>query len=69
MTYNVKEYELPIKICNITDNQFDLELGLLYVPQSILQERKLQYVVIQPLESQDNQYTYVVVKLFCNTGG
>lgn len=63
MTYNVKEYELPIKICNITDNQFDLELGLLYVPQSILQERKLQYVVIQPLESQDNQYTYSFERL------
>lgn len=36
MTYNAKEYELPIRICNITGNQFDLELGLLYVPQFIL---------------------------------
>ncbi len=56
MTYNVGEYELPIRICNIAGNQ--LELGLLYVPQSILQEQELQHVVIQPLGNQINQYIY-----------
>ena len=63
MTYNVKEYELPIRICNITGNQFDLELGLLYVPQSILQEQKIQHVAIQPLGSQDDQYIYSFARL------
>lgn len=38
---------ISIRICNITGKQFDLELGLLYVPQSILQEQEIQHVVIQ----------------------
>lgn len=63
MTYNAKKYELPIRICNITSNQFDLELGLLYVPQFILQEQKIQHVAIQPLGSQDDQYIYSLERL------
>lgn len=63
MTYNEREYELPIRICNVTGNQFDLELGLLYIPQSILQEQEIQHVVIQPLESQENQYIYSLERL------
>lgn len=63
MAYDAREYELPIRICNITDNQFDLELGLLYVPQTILQKEKIRHVSIQPLESQDNQYIYSFERL------
>lgn len=63
MTYSAREYELPIRICNITSNQFDLELGLLYIPQSILQEQENRHVVIQPLGNQDDQYIYSFERL------
>lgn len=63
MTFEAREYELPIRICNITGNQFDLELGLLYVPAVILQEQKIQQVIIQPIGVQDNQYVYSFKRL------
>ncbi len=61
--YNARAYELPIRIRNITENQFELELGLLYVPQSILQAQKMQQVIIQPLESEDAPYVYSFARL------
>lgn len=67
MGYNAREYELPIRVCNITKDQFDLELGLLYVPQSILQRQEMQQVIIQPLESQDAPYRYSFERLSLKT--
>lgn len=63
MTFEAREYELPIRICNITGSQFDLELGLLYVPATVLQEQKIQQVVIRPVGVQDDQYVYSFKRL------
>lgn len=67
MDYNAREYELPIRIRNITENQFELELGLLYIPQSILQTQQMQQVYIQPLETQDDPYVYSFARLNSET--
>lgn len=67
MTYNAREHELPIRICNIMGNQFDLELGLLYVPQSILMEQEIQHVIIQPWGGQNKQYIYSFERLNSET--
>lgn len=67
MGYDAREYELPIRICNITGNQFDLELGLLYVPQSVLQTQKIQQVMIQPMGNGDIPYVYSFERLNLET--
>lgn len=66
-TYNARAYELPIRLCNITDNQFDLELGLLYVPQSILQRQEVQQVIIQCLGNVTSRYVYAFERLKSET--
>lgn len=63
MTYIAREYELPIRLCNVTNNQFDLELGLLYVPQLILQEQKIQQVIIQSSGNVSSRYVYAFERL------
>ena len=67
MTYDAREYELPIRICNIADNQFDLELGLLYIPRSVLQAQEIQQVIIQPLGNEDTSYVYSFERLNLET--
>ena len=67
MTYDARQYELPIRICNITDNQFDLELGLLYIPRPVLQAQEIQQVIIQPLGNEDTSYVYSFERLNLET--
>ncbi len=67
VTYSAKSYELPIRLCNITNNQFELEMGLLYVPQSMLQEQKVQQVIIRLLGNVNTQYSYSFERLSAET--
>lgn len=57
------EHELPIRLSNITSSDFELELGLLYIPASILQMQKQQQVIIQPLGVIEKPYIYSFERL------
>lgn len=61
--YIAGEHELPIRLSNITSSDFELELGLLYIPASILQMQKQQQVIIQPLGVSEKPYIYSFERL------
>ncbi|WP_195416021.1 hypothetical protein [Enterocloster citroniae] len=61
--YIAEEHELPIRLSNITRNDFELEIGLLYIPISILQMQKQQQIIIQPLGVSEKPYIYSFERL------
>jgi hypothetical protein len=57
LTFNAKDYELPIKI--ITNrNDFRFELGLLYVPEAIINCQAIQSVRIKPFHKEAFSYSF-----------
>ena len=60
--YSPKSYELPIRLINISDSQFELEIGLVCVPQAILKAQKGKKIVIHAKDS-ETQYTYSFERL------
>ncbi|MDD3251885.1 MAG: hypothetical protein PHV18_04925 [Lachnospiraceae bacterium] len=61
--YIDEEHELPIRLSNITRDDFELEIGLLYIPTSILQMQKQQQIIIQPLGVSGKPYIYSFERL------
>ncbi len=59
------EHELPIRIQNISSSDFALELGLLYVPSSILGIASDKQILIKP-SGQNSSYVYTVERLNCD---
>jgi len=59
--YSPREYELPIRIKDISANHFMLELGLLPVPEEILAEQSSQKIVVCNKAAQ--RQTYLVERL------
>ena len=56
-SYIPGEHELPIRI-KVTENSFSLELGLLYVPQEILQRQDVKVVSVTTLEQKKFIYSF-----------
>lgn len=56
-TYTAGEHELPMKLI-VSRNDFRLELGLLYVPESILKKQATQSVVIKTAEERQFIYSF-----------
>lgn len=61
--YIAGEHELPIRLSNITGSDFKLELGLLYVPEPILQMQKQKLVTIQLLGVSCTPFVYSFERL------
>ena len=59
-SYKASQHDLPIRITNITSNDFFLELGLIRVPQAILDEQKNKKITIN---TDKEQYTYSYERL------
>ena len=47
-TYKAGEHELPIRLTNITSQNFSLEMGFLFIPPDILQQASLRTITIRP---------------------
>lgn len=61
--YDIHKYELPIRLCDITEDRFKLELGLLYIPFSILQQQEVQELAIKPEGILSDPYVYSFERL------
>lgn len=53
--YKASQYNLPLRIRNITSNDFSLELGFIRIPQSILDEQNNKRIIIS---TDTVQFTY-----------
>lgn len=59
-TYKASQHELPIRITNITSNDFSLELGMIRVPQDILDGQKIKKITIN---TDKEHFTYSYERL------
>lgn len=62
--YNPGEHELPIRLV-LKDNTFSLELGLLYVPETILRRQSEKKITITT--STGKEFVYSFERLNCDT--
>lgn len=65
LTYNPQDYELPIRIKNITNKDFELEIGFIRVPEKLLTE-KMQ-IEIKPSSHEFASYIYSSERLNSDT--
>lgn len=65
LTYNPQDHELPIRIKNITNKDFELEVGFIRVPEKLLTE-KMQ-IEIKPSSHEFASYIYSSERLNSDT--
>lgn len=58
ITFLENDHGLPIRIKILSSNLFELELGLLPVPEAVLGKRKGGYVTIEPSNAEEIIYSY-----------
>ena len=58
-TYKAGEHELPIRLVNVSGQNFSFEIGFLFVPSDLLQKANSQMIIIKPSGiSSEFQYSF-----------